>query len=227
MTNQPDVHDENVTSHKMTFNDALIGTKINRRLSEVLKDIADDQSLQGVSFVELIAILGGRGRAVLILIFAFPNVFPAPPGLSSLLGLPLLYLSMQMMLGRLPYLPAFIGERRISRDRFSNLVEKIIPYLIRAEELLRSRHSYLAGHAAERPLGLLCLVLAIILALPIPLGNMLPALSMCLISLGILERDGVWASIGTLLGIASILLVASVVYAMAKVAFFIFLNAFS
>ena len=196
----------------------------SRRLSKVLKDIADNQALQDVSFIDLIAILGGRGRAALMLLFAFPNIFPAPPGLSSLLGLPLLYLSMQMMLGRLPWLPAFIGERRISRERFSQLVQKIAPYLSRSEELLRSRYSYLAGHTAERPLGLLCFVLAGILALPIPLGNMLPALSICLMMLGILERDGVWVTVGTVTGILALIVVAAVVYTMIKAAIFVIIN---
>lgn len=198
----------------------------NRRLSEVLKSIADDHSVEDVSIIDLIARLGGRGRAALILLFAFPNVLPSPPGLSSILGIPLLYLSFQMMLGRLPWLPTFVGERQISRKRFSLLAERLIPFLARAEDLLRSRHSYLAGHAAERPLGGLCSILAVILILPIPLGNMLPAAAICLMALGILERDGIWTAIGVITGFVSMMLVATVIYAMAKAAFFIFANAF-
>lgn len=227
MKSLTDWHPDKMEIHDLIDHSKKSNGTTSRRLSDVLRSIADDQSIDDVSFIDLIDHLGGRGRAVLILLFAFPNIFPAPPGLSSILGLPLLYLSYQMMLGRLPWLPAFIGERRISRERFAQLIVKLIPFLTRTEDMLRTRHSYLAGHTAERPLGALCLVLAIILALPIPLGNMMPALSICLMSLGILERDGVWASIGALIGIASIFLVASVVYAMAKVAFFIFLYAFS
>lgn len=199
----------------------------NRRLSDVLRSVADDHSVEDVAMIDLIARLGGRGRAALILLFALPNVLPSPPGLSTILGAPLLYLSFQMMLGRLPWLPAFIGERRISRERFSMFIEKLIPVLTRAEDLLRSRHSYLAGHAAERPLGALCSILALILILPIPLGNMLPAAAVCLIALGILERDGIWTTIGAVTGIAALLLVCTVVYAMAKTALFIFVNAFN
>jgi hypothetical protein len=68
--------------------------------------------------------------------------------------------------------------------------------------------------------------LAVILILPIPLGNMLPAAAICLMALGILERDGIWTSIGAITGVASMFLVATVVYAMAKAALFIFVNAF-
>ena len=125
-----------------------------------------------------------------MLLFALPNVLPAPPGLSGVLGLPLLYLSVQMMLGRVPWLPGFIGDRAMPRDRFAQLVERLGPLLARAERLLRPRWSILVSHGAERVLGALCLVLAAVLALPIPFGNMLPAFAICLIALGILERDG-------------------------------------
>jgi hypothetical protein len=131
------------------------------------------------------------------------------------------------MLGRIPWLPKFIANRRLSRERFSQLVEKLVPFLTKAEGLLKARWSFLAGHVAERPLGALCLVLAAVLALPIPLGNMLPATAICLIALGILERDGVWVSAGVITGLASLLLVAGIVYAMAKATLFILLNAFS
>jgi hypothetical protein len=162
-----------------------------------------------------------------MLLFALPNVLPAPPGLSGVLGLPLLYLSVQLMLGRVPWLPAFIGDRSMPRDRFALLVTRLGPWLARAERLLRPRWSLLVSHGAERVLGALCLVLAAVLALPIPFGNMLPAFAICLIALGILERDGVWVAAGTVVGLGALLLVAGVVYALVKSAIFILMNAFA
>ncbi len=198
-----------------------------KTLSQILTEIGRDPARDVVAVDDLIAHLGGRGRAGLILIFAFPNVLPAPPGLSGVLGLPLLYLSVQMMLGRLPWLPGFIGDRSMPRERFAQLMERLGPWLGRAERLLRPRWSLLVSHGAERVLGALCLVLAAVLALPIPFGNILPAFAICLIALGILERDGVWVAAGTVVGLGSLLLVAGVVYALAKSAIFILLNAFA
>lgn len=74
----------------------------SKTLSDVLTDIAVDPARDTIAINDLITLLGGRGRAGLILLFALPNVLPAPPGMSGLLGLPLLYLSFQMMLGRMP-----------------------------------------------------------------------------------------------------------------------------
>jgi len=196
-------------------------------LSQLLSEIGADTSRQRISVNDLITLMGGRGRAGLLLVFAFPNVLPAPPGVSGILGLPLIYLAFQTMLGRVPWLPRFIGERAMPRERFAQLVDRLAPWLARAERLLRPRWSVLVGHRAENVLGAVCLVLAVVLALPIPLGNMLPAFAICLIALGILERDGVWTSIGLLVGLGSLVLVSGVVYALTKSFMFIFLNAFT
>lgn len=198
----------------------------SKTLSQVLSAIASDTSRDFIAINDLITLLGGRGRAGLILLFALPNVLPAPPGMSGVLGLPLLYLSVQMMLGRMPWLPRFIGHRSVPRDRFAMLVETLGPWLARAERLLRPRWPWLVNHGAERVIGAFCLVLAAVLALPIPLGNMLPAFAICLLALGVLERDGLWVLIGTLTGLVSLFIVAGVVYALVKSTIFLMLNAF-
>ncbi|MGL4281532.1 MAG: exopolysaccharide biosynthesis protein, partial [Albidovulum sp.] len=168
-------------------------------LSEVLTTIAGDESRDYIAVGDLLKLLGGRGRAALILLFALPNVLPTPPGTSGILGLPLLYLSFQMMLGRVPWLPRFIDERSMSRYSFEQMVERISAVLSRAERLLKPRWSLFFSYGAERVLGAVCLVLAAVLVLPIPLGNMLPAFAICLIALGVLERDGVWVLSGVVI----------------------------
>lgn len=198
----------------------------SQTLSQILTEIAGDRSRSSIAINDLISLLGGRGSAGLILIFALPNVLPAPPGMSGILGLPLLYLSVQMMLGRVPWLPRIVALRSIPQERFAMLVDNLGPWLARAERLLRPRWSWVVGYRAERVVGAICVVLAAVLALPIPFGNMLPAFAICLIALGVLERDGVWVIGGILTGIASLFIVAGVVYALVKSSIFLLLNAF-
>ena len=202
------------------------GRPRSKPLSDVLRAIAQDPGRESIAVNDLIVLLGGRGRAGLILLFALPNVLPAPPGLSGVLGLPLVYLSFQMMMGRVPWLPRFVGERAIPRDRFGMLADLLSPWLARAEALLRPRWSWAVNHRAEHAIGAFCLVLAAVLALPIPLGNMLPALAISLIALGVLERDGVWVLIGVATGVASLGIAAGVVYALIRSAVFVIVNAF-
>ena len=67
-------------------------------------------------------------------------------------------------------------------------------------------------------------MLALILFLPIPFGNMLPALAICLFSLAILERDGFLRSLARLLRWPPPRRL-DVLYAVIKSAIFIFRNA--
>lgn len=202
------------------------GRPPRQTLSEILRTISADPTREAVTVDDLIVLLGGRGRAGLILLFALPNVLPAPPGMSGVLGLPLLYLSLQMMLGRVPWLPRIIGQRSVQRDRFALLVATAAPWLARAERMLRPRWYVFVNHGAERAIGGFCLLLAAVLALPIPLGNMLPALAISLIALGVLERDGLWVLIGAVTGLVSLFILAGVLYALIKSTVFLFLNAF-
>ncbi|MDO9219084.1 MAG: exopolysaccharide biosynthesis protein, partial [Lacisediminimonas sp.] len=73
----------------------------------------------------------------------------------------------------------------------------------------------------EYVVGLMCLVLAVVLALPIPLGNMLPALGIAMLALGILERDGYWVAAGLAVGAGALVFVSGVVFAMIKAGLFL------
>ena len=52
--------------------------------------------------------------------------------------------------------------------------------------------------------------------LPIPMGNMPPAIAICLFSLAILDRDGVWVLAGLCATAASIAIVWGVLFALIK-----------
>jgi hypothetical protein len=62
----------------------------------------------------------------------------------------------------------------------------------------------------ERIVGAACLLLAVILFLPIPFGNIPPAFAIAAFSLGILERDGVATIIGWLATVGSVLILAAI-----------------
>lgn len=66
--------------------------------------------------------------------------------------------------------------------------------------------------------GLVCLLLSVVLVLPIPLGNVLPALAISLLALGVLTRDGLWVLVELPTAVVSAVVVASgVAFAMVKV----------
>lgn len=195
-------------------------------LSQELHVLADDPIRERVSVGDLLAALGDRAIGALLFIFAFPNVLPTPPGTSAILGAPLLFLAAQLAFGRQPWLPAIITKRSMSRDDFQTLIRRIGPWLARAEKLLKPRMSSLALPPMEYLIGLVCLFLAALLVLPIPLGNMLPALAISLIALGVLERDGLWVLAGLVTAGLAIVVVSGVVFALIKTGIYLFTQVF-
>ena len=87
-----------------------------------------------------------------------------------------------------------------------------------------------AARRAHRPVvhfvGLVALLMSIVLFLPIPLGNMLPSVAICIMSLGLLERDGVWILIGLVTAVASVVIVWGVMWALIFGALFVLQNFF-
>jgi hypothetical protein len=196
------------------------------RLSDILRAVAADQNRDRVSVADLFDILSHRAFGALMLIFAAPNVLPTPPGFSSLLAAPLIVLAAQLALSRpAPWLPKLIASRSMPHADFAAIVDKASPWLVRAEKLLMPRLSFLTRPPFEQAIAGICLLLAVILFLPIPLGNMMPALAICLFSLGILERDGLAALIATLVAAASVVVAWGVLYALLKASIFIIRNA--
>ena len=190
-------------------------------LSQRLAQFARDPARERIAMSDLLEVMPGQALAALMLIFAAPNVVPAPPGLSAILGWPLIYLSWQQMTGQRPWLPPVVARRSLSRTVFAALVLRATPVLARLEQLLRPRLPALVGARAERLVGALCLVLSVVLLLPVPLGNMLPALAISVMMLGLLERDGLWTGLGAVLGLLSFVIALGVVYAMIRAAVFL------
>jgi hypothetical protein len=191
-------------------------------LSAMLHALAQDDSRERIAVGDLLAALGDRALAALLFVFAVPNVLPVPPGTSAVLGAPLVFLAAQLAFGRQPWLPAVIARRTMTRADFAGLVRRIGPWLARAERVLRPRVVRLASPPMEYLVGLLCLLLAIVLVLPVPLGNMLPALAISLFALGIMERDGLWILVGFAAAVVSAVVVSGVVFAMVKTALYFF-----
>lgn len=191
-------------------------------MSRILWELSQDAQRERIAISDLLVALGDRATGALIFIFAFPNVLPTPPGTSSILGAPLIFLAAQLMLGRAPWLPAFVANRSMARSDFALLVKRIVPWLQRAESLLRPRLSSLALPPMEYLVGFLSLLLAILLVLPIPLGNVLPALAISLLALGVLERDGVWVLAGLAVAVAAGSVIYGVLFAMIKASLYFF-----
>ena len=178
-----------------------------RRLSDILQGIADAPAIadERISLGHLIDGFGNRAFGALLFIFAVPVALPiAIPGISAVLGAPLLFLSWQLMRGReQPWLPQVMRSRSFRRADFAGMLQRVLPSIRRVERLVGPRLIWLTKRRGEQVIGFLAFALALVLFLPIPFGNSVPALAIAIMALAVLERDGVAAIAGTLVGLGS------------------------
>lgn len=167
-----------------------------------------------LTLTDVIRALEGRALPILILLLALPNIVGvgAIPGVSTLFGVPQMLFAFQMIMGRRePWLPARARQLVIQRQDLQRLMLRAGPWLQRIERRLRPRLSALATPGAERLLGTLLLILATVVALPIPGANNLPSVAMAVISLGLVAFDGACVAAGVGVGMVSLAVAAAVV----------------
>ena len=184
-------------------------------LSSLLMAFATNFSAERVRVRDITESLGQRSFGFILLIFALPNSLPilGIPGVSTITGLPMLFVAVQMALGHnRVYLPHWIADSSLATSDFQKLIFKVVPWLQRIEKLMRPRIILLTQGSAERWLGGFCVLLAFLLVLPIPLGNLLPALGILFIALGLIERDGVCVLLGMSIGVAAWMLLSGLIW---------------
>ena len=172
-------------------------------LSVVLDDLTRRPELQ-ISVDELTLRFGGRALGGLLFVFSLICLLPLPPGATTILGLPLVLLAPQLLFGTgAPWLPRAVRERMIATADLRNGLPRVLPWLRRIEAISKPRLTGLFGPVGRRVIGVVCSALALVLILPIPLGNMLPALAVSTLSFSLIQRDGLIALIGLAIAAAS------------------------
>jgi hypothetical protein len=183
----------------------------HRPLSLVIAEFSQTVG-QRVTVEELVTALSDRSFAALIMLFAAPNLLPLPPGSSTVFGIPLVLIASQLLTGRSRlWLPRWLRQRSLDGQTFRLIAAGIEPFLRRLEKLAKPRYWPMSRVAAERFVGLVVLLMALILIFPIPFGNWTPAVAALLVSLGLSERDGLWLGCGALVAAGSVGLAAGIV----------------
>lgn len=187
-------------------------------LSQMLTEAVQHSSGPYISIADLIAGIKTQALAILLIIFALPNILPALPGTSAITGLPLVLLTLQMAMGSGIWLPKIIAHRALPRPALVAMLEKSKPYFGKIERLLHPRLFWLTAPWAQRALGALMLVLSIIIMLPIPLANTMPALAIALMAIGLTERDGLFILAGLITAAAAMAVMIFVYWALISLA---------
>jgi hypothetical protein len=166
---------------------------LTRLIVEAPKDIVDLEWLLGH--------LQKRAFGLLLLILAIAMLVP---GLGIVASVAVAFPAVEMMLARdRPTLPRFLTKRSFATQRFTKWAERFLPVLKLVERVSRSRW-HMPVEMTKRAVGLLVLLLAISGIWPIPLINVLPALTIALVAVAFLQEDGLLLCIAFAIGILSL-----------------------
>lgn len=167
-----------------------------RRFSDVVESLAegDDPKL---TLQELVSAFGERGFGAMILVLSLLALLPWPPGGKAIFAVPIILMSLELAFQRSSiWLPRWALRASVSRTAYRSGVSRIMKLIRRVEALTRPRLSYLTGEIADVVTGLVCVLLALMMALPVPFGDMLPGVTLVLFALGMMQRDGVAILLG-------------------------------
>lgn len=178
--------------------------------SQLLEQLANNHNREKISLGEIKSALHERGFGILFVVFCLPLLIPLPipTGLGTVLSLPIMYFALQLTLNAdSPWLPKWILNKELNTDTFKKIIYKSLKYLRFIEKFLKERWLFISGNRkAEIFTGLFILLLNIPIFLPFPMSNTLPAVSIIIISFGMIEKDGLMIVIGKIVGIVSWLL---------------------
>lgn len=187
-----------------------------RSLSELLEDFSSQLPQHKTSVDDIIEAFHERGIGMLLFFFALPMAMPlpVPPGINVLLASPLLLLTTQQFLGRhTVWMPHKIRRKTVSSQKLKKTINSLLPLLTKLELLIRPRWGFITYDGPSRLIGLLGLIMALSVCIPVPLTNTVPSFGIALMAIGVIMRDGLAVIIGALIGTAWVaLLVGSVLY---------------
>lgn len=182
------------------------------RTSQILREIlTKNPTVKNFTVKQIVESIGDTAFGTSLMFFSIPGMLPIP-GISTLVVIPTGTIAGQMITGKKQIrLPKFILKRTVPRRSLSVAIHTILPILEKAEKVAKPRWQWASHPAAQRILGLFIFVLALAIAFPIPGFNVPQAISIFIIALGLVEKDGLTILIGVIAGLASLVLLGGVV----------------
>ncbi len=178
---------------------------LHQRLRESAAGLTQDR----VSVAQLAESHGAAAQGTLMVLLAAPCLLPMP-GVGTVLGLGLAVMAMAMWRGQTGVgLPPRVASFQMSGRWANRVLGLLARFYELASKLARSRLHGLSGVGLQGWLAAMTGVMAVLIILPIPFGNVLPALALMLLGLGLVYRDGVAVLLATGTAAAALLYTAT------------------
>ena len=161
-----------------------------------LRETAATLPAERVSMQALAHAHGPAAHGTWLLLMAVPCLLPVP-GVGTVLGLGMLALAVAMWQGQsAACLPRRVAELELSCHWAQRVLGMLASAYAVAGRFARARLSHLASAEGRSWTAAAIGLMALIVVMPIPFGNVLPALALMLIGLGLVFRDGVAVVLG-------------------------------
>jgi hypothetical protein len=191
--------------HALCRNSAMNGR--GDTVSDQLHRLADAVPEGGaMPLGEILERLGPSGFGLLILLLTLPAMIPIPGPFGMVFGSCLAFVGLQVLFGaRRFWLPERMRRLDVSARLIKTIAEQAARWLTPMERFLRPRRMKIITFVGFRPFyGVPILLMAMIIALPLPLGNILPVLTLIVLALALLARDGLAVLAGLVLAVVSL-----------------------
>lgn len=176
-----------------------------------LREKAATLSEERVSMHTLAQAHGPAANGTLLLLMAGPCLLPVP-GIGTVLGLGMAALAIAMWRGHAYVcLPRRVAELELPRHWAQRVLGMLASAYAMAGRFARARLSHLASPGRRSATAAAIGLMAFLVVLPIPFGNVLPALALMLIGLGLVFRDGVAVVLGQITAGLALLVTAGLI----------------
>jgi hypothetical protein len=166
----------------------------NERASATVSRISLEIPLEGITFKDFLELIGEQGGFLSCIVLVAPFLFPVSfPGSSLPFGLAILLINIGIIFKRHPLIPKSIMDYNISQNNMLKVLSGMSRVLSGLDKFTRPRLTVLAdGPLMEYVNSSVIIVCSflLMLPLPVPLTDFLPAYSILFLALGSIERDG-------------------------------------
>ena len=168
--------------------------EVDKPASTNLSEIMSTMPPLGLTIRQLLDRLGERGQLILCMVLTIPFLLPVSiPGTSAPFGMLIVFIAAGLAMERSPWLPDRLMSRHLAKHHLVPMLEKGSQLLTRLERVVHPRLSLLTHRATIGRFNVLLMGLSgllLMLPLPLPFSNTLPAYGVLCLAMGSLERDG-------------------------------------
>jgi len=147
--------------------------------------------VERISVEALLEPLQRRAFGFLLLLLAIPNFIPVPLGIGGIMGVLVIALGLEMLVGlEHPWIPGFLRRRTMSREGLLRFLDRAEPITRRLEKVCKPRLQRLTRRPFTFVSGAIMILIGVLLALPIPFTNYVFGGMLIAFAFALVERDG-------------------------------------